>query len=81
MFHLETDFSCRYRSTVEICRAAELSKERIKTLETPSASGLEVHAVKHKTRHTPQQNRQPQRLLCLLLTEFTYVSVTVCISK
>ena len=46
---------------LEICRAAELSKERIKTLETPSASGLEVHAVKHKTRHTPQQNRQPQQ--------------------
>lgn len=43
---------------LEICRAAELSKERI---ETPSASGLEVHAVKHKTRHTPQQNRQPQQ--------------------
>ena len=46
---------------LEICRAAELSKERIKTLETPSASGLEIHAVKHKTRHTPQQNRQPQQ--------------------
>jgi hypothetical protein len=42
---------------LEICRAAELSKERIKTFETPSVSGLEVHAVKHKTRHTPQQNR------------------------
>jgi biotin carboxyl carrier protein len=25
------------------------------------ASGLEIHAVKHKTRHTPQQNRQPQQ--------------------
>jgi hypothetical protein len=46
---------------LEICRAAELSKERIKTLETPSASGLEVHAVKHKTRHIPKQNRQPQQ--------------------
>jgi hypothetical protein len=22
---------------------------------------LEVHAVKHKTRHTPQQNRQPKQ--------------------
>ena len=49
------------QKSLEICRAAELSKERIKTLETPSASGLEVHAVKHKTRHTPQQNRQPQQ--------------------
>ena len=46
---------------LEICRAAELSKEIIKTLETPSASCLEVHAVKHKTRHTSQQNRQPQK--------------------
>ena len=44
---------------LEICRAAELSKDRIKIHETPSASGLE--AVKHKTRHTPQQNRQPQQ--------------------
>jgi hypothetical protein len=46
---------------LDMWRAAELSKERIKTLETPSASGLEVHAVKHKTRHTPKQNRQPQQ--------------------
>ena len=45
---------------LEICRAAELSKERIKTLETPSASGLEVHAVKHKTRHTSTKHANSQ---------------------
>ncbi|CAC5394822.1 unnamed protein product [Mytilus coruscus] len=33
---------------LQISRAAELSKERIKTLENPTFSDLEMHGVKHK---------------------------------
>ncbi|CAC5426704.1 unnamed protein product [Mytilus coruscus] len=44
---------------LQISRAAELSKERIKTLENPTFSDLEVHGVKHKQRN-PNYQQQKQ---------------------
>ncbi|CAC5419609.1 unnamed protein product [Mytilus coruscus] len=41
----------RVEKCLKISRAAELSKERIKSLENPSASDLEVHSIKQKNRY------------------------------